>query len=204
MKAYKRTEDGTTTCVTEEEGLNEGRAAMLDRVTVRAHVRKIPHDSGRYDITYKDDRHVVLVPFDVEPESTAEAAGMTAPAEALSWTVECVRSGITVEEASDDYGLMGVPGTWYRVRRGVEALLTTRNRGDALRLYQRTVGRISATEPACEGHSAEEDGETIYCNGPCDRPRYPFTVTAGETMYFNDRAAADRCAAQYGATVTVN
>ncbi|MGW2490254.1 hypothetical protein ACWCV9_24000 [Streptomyces sp. NPDC001606] len=63
-KVYKRIEDGTTTRVTAQEALAEGRAAMTDRVTVRAHVRKISRDSGRYDIQYKDGRHVVLLPID--------------------------------------------------------------------------------------------------------------------------------------------
>ncbi|MGW4779952.1 hypothetical protein ACWEPA_25230 [Streptomyces filamentosus] len=37
------------------------------------------------------------------------------------------------------------------------------------------------------------------------RPRYPFTVMVGRTpTHFNDRDAADRCAAQYGTTVTAN
>lgn len=63
MTIYERTEDGVTTRVTAEEALSEGRAAMTDRVTIRAHVRKISHDSGRYDITYKDGRHVTLTPM---------------------------------------------------------------------------------------------------------------------------------------------
>lgn len=62
-EVYERTEDGTTTCVSAQEALGEGRAAMLDRVTVRAHVAKISRDSGGYDITYKDGRHVVLSPI---------------------------------------------------------------------------------------------------------------------------------------------
>ncbi|MGW2864404.1 hypothetical protein [Streptomyces sp. NPDC001205] len=62
-KLYKRIEDGTTTRVTADEALEEGRAAMLDRVTFRAHVRIISEDSGRYDITYTDGRHVVLAPL---------------------------------------------------------------------------------------------------------------------------------------------
>ncbi|MFF6794294.1 hypothetical protein ACFY9C_35090 [Streptomyces filamentosus] len=132
---YWRIVDGVVTEVSAEEALAEGRAAMLDRVTTRDRVRKIEHDSDRYDITYTDGRHVVLTPAD--------------------------------------------------------------------------------TEPDCEGHTAEdadllsgEDlGTTTYCDGTCapPRPRYPFTVKVGRTpTHFNDRDAADRCAAQYGATVTVN
>ncbi|MEV0575402.1 hypothetical protein [Streptomyces sp. NPDC050392] len=64
LKPYKRIEDGITTRVTADEALKEGRAAMLDRVTDRAHVRIISEDSGRYDITYKDGRRVVLSPID--------------------------------------------------------------------------------------------------------------------------------------------
>ncbi|MCX4682571.1 hypothetical protein OG413_46155 [Streptomyces sp. NBC_01433] len=70
-------------------------------------------------------------------------------------------------------------------------------------------------DPVCEGHSGEDDdllrgvgiGETTYCDGLCKphRPRYPFTVMMGYApAYFNDRGAADRCAALYGSTVTVN
>jgi hypothetical protein len=71
---YERTEDGVTTRVPAKQAMDEGREAILDRVTVRAHVRKIdrkavrkaPGDSERYfqyDITYTDDRRVVLVPL---------------------------------------------------------------------------------------------------------------------------------------------
>lgn len=76
MQMYERTEDGSTARVTEEEALVEGRAAMLDRVTVREFVRKISHDSGGYDITYTDGRHVVLRPVDVEPEPNATDAAL--------------------------------------------------------------------------------------------------------------------------------
>ncbi|MDX2575946.1 hypothetical protein PV332_10680 [Streptomyces scabiei] len=65
-----------------------------------------------------------------------DGAGMT-------WTTETLRSGIALEEASDDHGAMGVPGTWYRVRQGRDIALTTRNRGDALRLWQRRVRLVS-------------------------------------------------------------
>lgn len=54
------------------------------------------------------------------------------------WITEAEsESGVTREFFSDDHGLLGVPGTWYRVRQGSGLLLTTRNRGDALRLFQR-------------------------------------------------------------------
>ncbi|MGW1155978.1 hypothetical protein ACWD45_32440 [Streptomyces rubiginosohelvolus] len=68
-KTYERTEDGITTRVTAQEALAEGRAAMTDRVTDRAHVRTISRDSGRYDITYTDGRHVVLAPADEDQHS---------------------------------------------------------------------------------------------------------------------------------------
>ena len=68
VMVYERTEDGITTRVTAEEALREGEAAMLDRVTDRAHVRKISSDSGRYDITYTDGRRVVLRPVDEQSE----------------------------------------------------------------------------------------------------------------------------------------
>lgn len=68
-KIYARTEDGITTRVTAQEALAEGRAAMTDRVTDRARVRIISRDSGRYDITYTDGRHVVLAPVDEDQRS---------------------------------------------------------------------------------------------------------------------------------------
>ncbi|MFF1417576.1 hypothetical protein [Streptomyces sp. NPDC058280] len=61
----------------------------------------------------------------------------------MSWTTETLRSGIAFDVASDDHGTMGVPGTWHRVRQGSDVLLTTRNRGDALRLFQRRVRLVS-------------------------------------------------------------
>ncbi|MFJ3588633.1 hypothetical protein ACIQUY_04995 [Streptomyces sp. NPDC090231] len=61
----------------------------------------------------------------------------------MNWTTETLRSGISVDVASDDFGTLGVPGTWHRVRRGSDILLTTRNRGDALRLFQRQAFRAS-------------------------------------------------------------
>ncbi|MFD5504639.1 hypothetical protein ACFWJS_33850 [Streptomyces sp. NPDC127061] len=61
----------------------------------------------------------------------------------MSWTAELNRSGITLESLSDDLGALGVPGTWYRVSDGTErGLLVTRNRGDALRLFQRRVSLV--------------------------------------------------------------
>ncbi len=61
----------------------------------------------------------------------------------MNWTTETLRSGIALEVASDDHGLMGTPGTWYRVRQGSHIALATRNRGDALRLFQRRVRLVS-------------------------------------------------------------
>lgn len=56
------------------------------------------------------------------------------------WTTETTRAGITLESLSDDLGVFGAPGTWYRVSDGTERkLLVTRNRGDALRHFQRRV-----------------------------------------------------------------
>ncbi|MER5715732.1 hypothetical protein [Streptomyces sp. NPDC002132] len=57
----------------------------------------------------------------------------------MDWTTETLRSGIALEVASDDHGLMDTPGTWYRVRQGDRVSNATRNRGDALRLFQRRV-----------------------------------------------------------------
>jgi hypothetical protein len=71
----------------------------------------------------------------------AEARGWTITKKGaeMNWTAETLRSGIALEVASDDHGLMGTPGTWYRVRQDSQVELTTRNRGDALRLFQRQV-----------------------------------------------------------------
>ncbi|MFE9250902.1 hypothetical protein [Streptomyces sp. NPDC007088] len=76
-KTYSRTEDGITIRVTAQEALAEARAAMTDRVTDRAHVRIISRDSGRYDITYTDDRHVVLALVD-EGQRSCRAASASA------------------------------------------------------------------------------------------------------------------------------
>ena len=61
----------------------------------------------------------------------------------MEWVRESIRAGVELEEASDDLGSMCVPGTWYRVRQGSAVALTTRNRGDALRLFQRRVRLVS-------------------------------------------------------------
>lgn len=58
----------------------------------------------------------------------------------MKWSVECLRSGVALETLSDDLGVLGTPGTWYRVSDGTErGLMATRNRGDALRHFQRRV-----------------------------------------------------------------
>lgn len=57
----------------------------------------------------------------------------------MNWTTEILRSGVSLDEASDDSGTHGIPGTWYRVCWGGETIRTMRNRGDALMLFQRTV-----------------------------------------------------------------
>lgn len=57
----------------------------------------------------------------------------------MNWTTETLRSGIALEVASDDHGIVGVPGTWHRVRQGDRLWPATRSRGDALRLFQRRV-----------------------------------------------------------------
>lgn len=61
----------------------------------------------------------------------------------MNWITETLRSGIALEVASDDHGLMGTPGTWHRVRQGDRVSHATRNRGDALRLFQRRVRLVS-------------------------------------------------------------
>lgn len=62
----------------------------------------------------------------------------------MNWTTETLRSGIKLESLSDDLGVLGTPGTWYRVSDGTErGLMTTRSRGDALRHFQRRVRLVS-------------------------------------------------------------
>lgn len=61
----------------------------------------------------------------------------------MQWTVESNRSGVMLEVASDDLGERGVPGTWHRVRQGDRVSRPTRNRGDALRRFQRLAFRAS-------------------------------------------------------------
>lgn len=62
----------------------------------------------------------------------------------MEWVTESNRAGIRLESLSDDLGVLGTPGTWYRVSDGTErGLVTTRNRGDALRLFQRRVRLVS-------------------------------------------------------------
>lgn len=60
-KIFKRTENGTTTFVSIREGLNEANHAMMDG---KRDVKTMSAGSGRYDITYKDGRHVVLIKVD--------------------------------------------------------------------------------------------------------------------------------------------
>ncbi|MGW3154580.1 hypothetical protein [Streptomyces sp. NPDC001089] len=74
---------------------------MLDRVTLREHVRRISEQSGAYDIVYKDDRHVVLIPVGTVPESTAEPVGEA------------------VDDEGDDLACEGHNGDDYDLLRGV-------------------------------------------------------------------------------------
>lgn len=61
----------------------------------------------------------------------------------MNWTTEILRSGIALDAAYDHRRTLScVPGTWYQVRQGATTLLTTRNRGDALRLFQRRVSLV--------------------------------------------------------------
>lgn len=55
----------------------------------------------------------------------------------LKWTVEMTRVGVELETVSDDFGILGTPGTWHRVRQGERVSQPMRNRGDALRKFQR-------------------------------------------------------------------
>lgn len=59
----------------------------------------------------------------------------------MNWTIETFRAGVSLEVASDDHG---VRGTWYRIQDGSQVIVTTRNRGDALRRFQRLVRLVSA------------------------------------------------------------
>lgn len=78
----------------------------------------------------------------------------------MKWTVELIRSGITLESLSDDLGTLGVPGTWYRVSDGTErGLRTTRSRGDALRLFQR---RVRLTQGPCST-CFRAGGHHVHC-----------------------------------------
>ncbi|WP_326742630.1 hypothetical protein [Streptomyces sp. NBC_01768] len=62
----------------------------------------------------------------------------------MTWTTETLRSGVALDTAYDHRRELGtVSGTWYRVRQGSNVCLTTRNRGDALRLFQDRVFRAS-------------------------------------------------------------
>ncbi|WP_405927859.1 hypothetical protein OG554_03430 [Streptomyces griseus] len=62
----------------------------------------------------------------------------------MTWTTETLRSGIALDTTYDHRReLAAVPGTWYRVRQGDVVTLTTRNRGDALRRFQRLAFRTS-------------------------------------------------------------
>ncbi|MFJ3084426.1 hypothetical protein ACIPJG_32380 [Streptomyces halstedii] len=64
----------------------------------------------------------------------------------MNWTTEILRSGIAIDTAYDHrMELATVPGTWYQVRQGDAVTLTTRNRGDALRRFQRLAFRASGT-----------------------------------------------------------
>lgn len=68
MKVYERTEDGTVTRVSIQEGLAEVNHAMMEG---KRQVKTMSSQYGRHDITYKDGRHVLLVQVD-EPETSAE------------------------------------------------------------------------------------------------------------------------------------
>ncbi|MEU1037641.1 hypothetical protein [Streptomyces sp. NPDC005907] len=77
----------------------------------------------------------------------------------MNWTRETLRSGVELETASDDFGAMGTPGTWYRVRQGERVSHPTRSRGDALRHFQRRVRLAQGPCPTCFGR----DGHHVQC-----------------------------------------
>lgn len=61
----------------------------------------------------------------------------------MTWKTETMRAGISFQSMSDDRGVFGTPGTWYRVSDGTErGLRATRHRGDALRYFQSRVRRV--------------------------------------------------------------
>jgi hypothetical protein len=82
----------------------------------------------------------VVVRWDGTGRESEENGDLMAPHD---WKTETLRSGVAMDVHSDDRGTRGVPGTWYRVRQGSKVALTTRNRGDALRLFQRRVRLVS-------------------------------------------------------------
>lgn len=56
----------------------------------------------------------------------------------MKWVEEhSSANGYAYDTASDDFGVLGTPGTWTRVRKGNIVKFCSRNRGDALRYYQR-------------------------------------------------------------------
>jgi hypothetical protein len=88
----------------------------------------------------------------------------------MNWTTETLRSGVAIDTAYDHRReLASVPGTWYRVRQGDVLILTTRNRGDALRRFQRTASS-AYTAPKCGpktvSHTAGGGLTYLYCTAP--------------------------------------
>lgn len=64
-KVYERNENGSVTTVSVKEAMIEANHAMMDG---KREVKAMSAGSGRYDITYKDGRRVVLVPVEVSEE----------------------------------------------------------------------------------------------------------------------------------------
>lgn len=60
-KAFQRTENNETRIVSIREGLDEANHAMMGG---KKDVKTMSATSDRYDITYKDGRHVVLIKID--------------------------------------------------------------------------------------------------------------------------------------------
>lgn len=75
MKAYDRTENGTTVRVTVKEALVEVNAAMMED---KHNVRRMSSGRTRHDIEYKDGRRVVLVLVDA-PETADRFAAHCIP-----------------------------------------------------------------------------------------------------------------------------
>lgn len=72
MKAYERTENGTTTTITTREALDEVNHAMMDG---KHTVRRMSSSHGNHHIEYKDGRTAHLVETEAPTEDAKEWSG---------------------------------------------------------------------------------------------------------------------------------